>query len=114
MAERAIANGGIAGAPVDAEVYGVFDPAGKAWVNGKCTPQPFAALSEKIRISGRPAERIASRLYILCTDPPLPYLRQFYDAAQGAAGWETMEMPTGHDAMVTEPARLAAILLGRA
>ncbi len=114
MTARAREAGGIAGAPVDAEVYGVFEAAKKAWVNAKCTPQPFAALSEKVRISGKPAERIAKRLYILCTDPPLPYMRQFYETAKASEGWDTMEMATGHDAMVTEPESLARILLARA
>jgi len=114
MVERARASGGVAGAPVDAEVYGVVEPKAKAWVEAKCTPQPFAALSQKLRISGKPAERIARRLYILCTDPPLPYMRRFYDMAIAAPGWEAMELATGHDAMVTAPDALTEILAGRA
>lgn len=113
MAERARDAGGVAGAPVEADVYGVTEPTAKLWVEAKCTPQPFAALSQKIRLTGAPAERISRRLYILCTDPPLPYMRQFYDAAQ-AAGWEAIEMKTGHDAMVTEPEALTDILASRA
>jgi len=114
MAERAVAAGGVAGAPVDAEVYGVLEPAAKAWVNGKCTPHPFAAFSQKIRLSGPPAERIRRRLYILCTEPPLPYMRQFHDGVAAGPGWERMELATGHDAMVTEPERLTDILKERA
>ena len=113
MVERAREAGGVAGAPVDAEVYGVFDALAKAWVNDKCTPHPFAALSEKIRLSGAPADRVTKRLYILCTAPPLPYMRQFYDTATAEDGWDTIEMATGHDAMVTEPEALTNILLGR-
>lgn len=113
MRDRALDNGGIAIPPVDPELYGVTDPRQKSWVSQKCTDQPYAAFSQKIRLSGKPAERIAKRLYILCTDPALPYMRQFYDQAT-AAGWDTMEMATGHDAMVTAPAALTKILEARA
>lgn len=114
MAERARAAGGLAGAPVEAEVYGVTEPNAKAWIDAKCTPQPFAALSEKVRISGKPAERVAKKLYILCTDPALPYMRQFFDMAAADPGWEAIEMATGHDAMAIQPEALTDILAARA
>jgi len=114
MRDRAKANGGLAGVPPDPELYGVTDPKAKAWVAAKCTPHPFASLSEKIRISGRPAERVRKHLYILCTNPALDYMRQFYEQALVTDGWDTMEMSTGHDAMVTEPKMLAEILARRA
>lgn len=112
MADRARAAGGLAAPPVEADVYGVIEPAQKAWVDGKCTPQPFATLSQKLRLSGAPADRIARRLYILCTDPALPYMQGFHDWAE-AEGWDVAQMETGHDAMVTEPAALAEILAAR-
>lgn len=114
MTERALEAGGLAGLPPDAGIYGVTEPAAKAWVNGKCTPHPFAALSQKIRVSGAPAERIAHKLYVLCTDPPLAYMRQFYDAAVADPSWETAELATGHDAMVTAPEALTGLLAARA
>jgi len=113
MRGRAVENGGVTIPPVEPELYGVTEPAAKAWVGAKCTPQPFATFSQKIRLSGGPAERVAKRLYILCTDPPLPYMRQFYERAQ-AGHWEVMEMATGHDAMVTVPDALTDVLAGRA
>jgi pimeloyl-ACP methyl ester carboxylesterase len=97
--------------PRSAAFYGVRDPAQQAWVDGHCTPQPIGTLFERLRLSGPPADKVARKLYILCTDPPLPYLRRFYDLAGASAGWQTMELATGHDAMVTEPEQLAQILL---
>jgi hypothetical protein len=41
-------------------------------------------------------------------------MRQFYEQALVTDGWDTMEMSTGHDAMVTEPKMLAEILARRA
>jgi pimeloyl-ACP methyl ester carboxylesterase len=108
------ADGGLAGLPPNPELYGVTEPKAKAWVEEKCTPHPFASLSEKIQISGAPAERVRKRLYILCTDPALEYMRQFYESAVTDNGWDTMELATGHDAMVTEPEKLAQIMVSRA
>ena len=87
-----------------------FDPARQAWVDGKCTPQPFHTLFERLRLERAPGDEIRRKLYILCTDPPLAYMRRFYERASAAPGWQLMELATGHDAMVTEPAALAQIL----
>jgi pimeloyl-ACP methyl ester carboxylesterase len=105
--EEVAANGGWLWPPRTAEFYGVRDPARQAWVDGKCTPQPFHTLFERLRIDGPPAGKVARKLYILCTDPPLPYMRRFYDMASSTPAWQAMELATGHDAMITEPAILA-------
>lgn len=110
MIDKAALGNGWTQPPNSAAFYGVTDNADQAWVDSKCTPQPFATITQKITLSDPPATRVAKRLYILCTNPPLPYMRQFYDAAL-AAGWNAMEMETGHDAMVTEPEALCRILL---
>jgi pimeloyl-ACP methyl ester carboxylesterase len=90
--------------------YGVRDPAKQAWVDCKCTPQPFHTLFERLRLAGPPGEKVARKLYILCTDPPLAYLRKFYEWASEAPGWEVKELATGHDAMITQPKILAGLL----
>lgn len=113
MRARAAENGGVTIPPVEPELYGVTEPDAKAWVAAKCTPQPFQTFSQKIRLSGPPAERVTKRLYILCTNPALPYMQQFYERA-ASANWEVMEMATGHDAMVTAPDELTDILASRA
>jgi pimeloyl-ACP methyl ester carboxylesterase len=113
IVERARDAGGLAGPPIDPEAYGVTEPTAKAWVSTKCTPQPFATLSQKLSISGKPADRVGKHLYILSTSPALPYMRQFYETALATPGWDAMEMATGHDAMVTEPEKLTAIFLAR-
>jgi pimeloyl-ACP methyl ester carboxylesterase len=108
--EEVAANGGWQWSPRTAEFYGVRDRARQAWVDGKCTPQPFHTLFERLRLEGPPGGRVARKLYIRCTDPPLAYMRRFYQWASGAPGWQVMELATGHDAMVTEPEALAQIL----
>ena len=47
--------------------------------------------------------------YVMCTDPPYPML----DASRRwvrDAGWPVRELAAGHDAMVTAPGPLAAML----
>jgi pimeloyl-ACP methyl ester carboxylesterase len=109
--EEVAANGGWLWPPRTATFYGVRDPAQQAWVDGKCTPQPFATLCEPLRLDGPPAGKVARKLYILCTDPPLAYMRRFYDLAKATPGWQALELATGHDVMVTAPERLAQVLL---
>jgi pimeloyl-ACP methyl ester carboxylesterase len=108
--EEVAANGGWLWPPRTAEFYGVRDPAKQAGVDGKCTPQPFHTLFERRRMDGPPAGKVARKLFILCPDPPLPYMRRFYDMASSTPAWQAMELATGHDAMVTEPETLAHIL----
>jgi hypothetical protein len=57
-----------------------------------------------------PPGEVARKLYVLCTDPPLPYLRQFYERAAAAPDWQVAELATGHDAMITQPEILARLL----
>lgn len=108
--EEVAANGGWLWPPRTAEFYGVRDPAQQAWVDGRCTPQPFHTLFERLRLDRPPGGAVARKLYILCTDPPLTYMRRFYDMASATDGWRAMELATGHDAMVTVPEALAQIL----
>jgi pimeloyl-ACP methyl ester carboxylesterase len=108
--EEVAANGGWVWPPRTGAYYGVRDPAKQAWVDGKCTPQPFHTLFERLRLADPPAEKVARKLYILCTNPPLAYLRKFYEGASDTPGWELKELETGHDAMITQPKVLAGLL----
>jgi pimeloyl-ACP methyl ester carboxylesterase len=94
--EEVAANGGWFWPCRTAAFYGVRDPARQAWVDGKCTPQPFHTLFERLRLIGPPGEKVARKLYILCTNPPLAYMRKFYEWASDAPGWQVTELATGH------------------
>jgi pimeloyl-ACP methyl ester carboxylesterase len=108
--EEVAANGGWDWPPRTGAYYGVRDPAKQAWVDGKCTPQPFHTLFERLRLEGPPGEKVARKLYVLCTSPPLAYMRKFYEWASDAPGWEVGELATCHDAMITQPKVLAGLL----
>jgi len=63
------------------------------------------------QLDGPPGGKVGRKLYVLCTEPPLPYMRRFHDMAAATDGWQATTLATGHDAMVTEPDRLARLLL---
>jgi pimeloyl-ACP methyl ester carboxylesterase len=109
--EEVAANGGWFWPCRTAAFYGVRDPARQEWVDGKCTPQPFHTLFERLRLAGPPGDKVARKLHILCTNPPLAYMRKFYEWASDAPGWQVTELATGHDAMITQPEILSRLLV---
>jgi pimeloyl-ACP methyl ester carboxylesterase len=97
--------------PVPAEFYGVTDPDQAAWVDGHCTPQPFATFRQASQLSGA-GEGVPLKAYIRCTQTPLGYMQQFVERAEQAPDWQLLYIDTGHDCMVTEPERLTHMLIG--
>lgn len=99
---------GVAIAPPPAEVFGVLDPADQAWVEARLTPHPISTMLSRLPISGRPGNGLPAR-YIACTDP-------LYHPHERVRDWGEMlgarvdQIATGHDAMVTDPQALVALL----
>lgn len=90
--------------------YGIVDPEQQKWGDANCVPQPLKCFSEASSLTGN-WTGVANKVYIRCTKPTLPYMDQFQNYAEQQADWDTYEMDTGHDCMVTEPDELADILL---
>jgi pimeloyl-ACP methyl ester carboxylesterase len=95
-------------AAVRPEDYGVTDPDDVAWVRSKLTDQPFASYTQPIRLTGR--GDAVPRSFVACTAPGGLLSTEPRKRAE-AAGWPIFEVSTGHDAMITEPAAVADILL---
>lgn len=95
--------------PVDtgAAEYGIDDPADAAWATERLTPQPLATYTEPIGLRGR--GDALSRTYIRCTESP--WIPDEVAARGRESGWRYRELATGHDAMVTAPGEVAALLL---
>jgi len=80
----------------------------RAWVDAQCTPQPVRCFLQKLALTGA-RERIANKAYVRATGyPSEPFDRGLAKAR--AQGWRTYEVPCGHDVMLDQPERLAAIL----
>jgi len=100
---------GVAVPPPPTTAFGVpADHPLAAWVKRRLTPHPAGTYESPLRLmhavgNGRPAT------YITCVDPiyaPLEASREWVRRA----GWPMLEIRTGHDAMITAPAELAAML----
>jgi pimeloyl-ACP methyl ester carboxylesterase len=89
------------------EVFGITDPAVATWTAERLTAQP-------LQTSAEPLEQGSSlpSTYIRCTEGPLvASFEGFASRLRGAPGWGVEEIESGHDAMITRPADLAALLV---
>lgn len=103
-------DGGISLPPPKAAALGISDPADAAWVERQMTPHPFATFSETVHWNG-PVGRGRPTTYIDCTQPPYAPLAALKTRLRSRADWTFAELPTGHDAMISAPEELTAILL---
>jgi len=89
------------------EVWGVTNAADIEWAAPRILPQPLGTLEQPLRLDGAAATSLP-RTYI-STD----YLvfRRFAERARTEPGWHCRHLPTGHDAMITMPRELVALLL---
>ncbi|MEU9335691.1 alpha/beta fold hydrolase [Streptomyces sp. NPDC048290] len=89
---------------------GVTDPADVAWLTERLTPHPWRTYTEPLRLTGK-HEQVPAE-FIECTG----WMRVFRPQSERAAarGWGTRTIATGHEAMVTAPDELAALLLDSA
>jgi pimeloyl-ACP methyl ester carboxylesterase len=95
--------------PPRLEGIGVSDPATLAWATPRLTPQPLTTFEQPVR-QDRAAMSLP-RAYIYCAAKPQP--DSFTDIAsrlRNADGWQYAELATGHDAPLTAPDELAALL----
>ncbi|WP_269814825.1 alpha/beta fold hydrolase [Nocardia aurea] len=92
------------------QVLGITEQSDLDWLSARLTPHPWRSYIEPLRITGKvdqvPAE------FIECT----AWKRVFQAHAEKAAlrGWPVRTIATGHEAMVTAPDELTALLLAPA
>jgi len=81
------------------------------FVKSRTTPQPGSCFGKGVQLGGRQHE-IAKKDYIICArHRPSPFWH-FYEKYRQESGWQCHEMDCLHDAMLEQPAALAAILEG--
>ena len=95
--------------PFPAEFFNV-NSQDKEMVDALCTPQPFATLSERIRLSGAFLQ-VAKKTYIRATGWAGTHPGQSYARIQNDPHWSLFDIPCGHDAMLDAPEELAKVLL---
>lgn len=95
--------------PPPIAALGVSDPDDVAWLEARLTYQPLRSFEQPLAEEAPPE---LPRAYIHCTEGPVvPSFAPFAAQARAAAAWTYAELATGHDAMITEPAALAGLLL---
>ena len=79
------------------------------WMRRRMTPHPLGVYETPLRLR-HPLGNGLPRTYIACTAPLYPALEGVRRRVKAEPGWTWREIATGHDAMVTAPDLLAAIL----
>jgi pimeloyl-ACP methyl ester carboxylesterase len=95
--------------PLSPAALGITDEADIAWMDERLTPMPLLTHEEPVQIPN-PTAYLLPRTFIRCTR-----FEAFGGVAQQAqaAGWDYHELDSGHDAMITAPEALTALLLRR-
>lgn len=107
-----LATDGIAMTPLPPAAFGVpEDHPLHDWVARNLSPHPVKTCLDPIRLTGTAIDGLA-RTYIACTQPRLeqPGVLAGAHRARDGEGWQYRELATGHDAMITAPVELAALL----
>ncbi len=113
---RALAPDGVAMQVLpDMTIFGVAGGGeDEAWLKRRLTPHPLRTWLDPISLSNGGSDGLR-RTYAHCVDPVLPQSAFPLHHARLAddPGWNTTTLPTGHDAMVTRPDLVAALLLAQ-
>ncbi len=107
--ELAIKNGDAVRQPPRAETFNVNER-DRAWVDARMTPQPVAVAMQKVRLSGA-MEKVPRKAYVRATGYPNATFDRHLAEVRQRQGWQTFEVPSGHDVMIDRPDTLADILL---
>jgi pimeloyl-ACP methyl ester carboxylesterase len=88
-------------------VLGVTEQADLDWLSPKLTPHPWKTYTDPLRLTG--AVDGVPAAFVECVS----WMRVFAGQADRARarGWPVHELETGHEAMVTAPEELAAVLI---
>lgn len=94
------------------EAMGVTDAEDAAWLAARMVPHPVKTQTEKLLLVNQAAEGIP-RTYILCSVNS-PEMGKALDRIKNHPLGQILTLETGHDAMITAPKEVAALLIGLA
>lgn len=95
--------------PVAIEAFGLPDPEDYAWAKQRLAPQPWKCFTQKLRLEREDEIRRIPRTSINCT-PTLSVRPDGLKHRCFEADY-VFEVDTGHDLMLTEPQRVAEMLI---
>lgn len=108
MAKESAKDNGLTVPYFSSAAFGVA-PTQVKWVDERLTAQPYRCLTQRLTLK-HPLGNKLPLVYIACTKPELPVLEKFAAQTKASKAWEYHSLPTGHDAMITMPNELAALL----
>jgi pimeloyl-ACP methyl ester carboxylesterase len=88
--------------------YGVTDPEQIAWMKDKVTPHPWKCFEQRLVLKNETATRQIPQTHIVCTST-LP--GRDVPALKALSNGRFWDIDTGHDLMITEPEKVAEMLL---
>lgn len=94
------------------EAMGVTDAEDAAWLAARMVPHPVKTQTEKLLLVNQAAEGIP-RTYILCSVNS-PEMGKAVDRIKNHPLGQILTLETGHDAMITAPKEVGALLIGLA
>lgn len=109
---RAFGDGSRIPAP-DTREFGIDEPETLAWLERRLTPHPLGSYTTPL-VLAHPLGNGLPVSYIRCTAPVYRPMETSATYARARTDWQYLELATGHDAMVSAPAELSAMLLGLA
>jgi pimeloyl-ACP methyl ester carboxylesterase len=96
-------------APDAGLLYGVTDPDDLAWMAERLTGHPWKCFEQPLALKNEDALWAIPQYHIVCTSTVATRDKTLMDQAR--ADGRLFEIDTGHDLMITEPARTAHALL---
>ena len=91
--------------------YGVKDPEQIAWMKPKLTPHPWKCFEQKLQLENETAIAKIPQSHIVCTSTLGGRNVSELTTLANGRFWD---IDTGHDLMITEPDKVAGLLLGLA
>ena len=106
--DAAAANGGIYIEAPPPGFFGIVEPEQVEFLRARLTPHPLGTYVSPLRLAHAVANGLPA-VYVHCIDPLYRGLTKTRDWVK-ATGMKTVELATGHDAMVSAPGPLADLL----
>ncbi|MBB5637100.1 pimeloyl-ACP methyl ester carboxylesterase [Pedobacter cryoconitis] len=95
--------------PPSSTWFGLKDSITVKLTDDSLTSQPYKTFTQPLVLK-HPYGNHLPLIYIACTDPELPVLKQFARRTKKNKMWKYYELKTGHDAMISMPNELTALL----
>ena len=89
--------------------FGVSEPQQAAWLLRQLTPHPLKAYTEPLHLQHALGNGLP-KTYIAATEPWYPPFASLREWIKSQPDWQWREIAAGHDAMLTSPDALSALL----